>query len=148
MREEQRPEITGCPAVPPEELVKNKEYLYAPCPIKISNPLLRMPYLHELFQPGEHSGCFWVQRTPKKLNSRLEFSDSQENVGWGVHIVEGPNWMAFFVLLWIILVLSLVLSVTYAVLKKDVSSGFTMGGWVVAVFTAFNTLIIAVLSQR
>lgn len=56
--------------------------------------------------------------------------------------------MAFFVLLWIILVLSLVLSVTYAVLKKDVSSGFTMGGWVVAVFTAFNTLIIAVLSQR
>ena len=43
--------------------------------------------------------------------------------------------------------LSLVLSVTYSICMRDVSSGFTMGAYIVAVLAVSNGLGMVFLSQ-
>lgn len=142
------PEVLSFPDLPPEEEVRRGNYHYVPCPQDIKNPLLRIPYLHVLFEPGNHLNQFWMNRTPKKLDTRIEYGTGVEPIiGWGVHLVEGPNWMAFSIVSEIVLVMSLLLSVVYSVFTRDVSAGFTMGAYLVAVLAVSNALGMVLLSQ-
>jgi len=68
-------------------------------------------------------------------------------IGWGIHLVEGPNWMAFFVVSEVVLVLSLVTAVGYSGWSGDVSSGFAMAQYVVSVLAVSNALGMVFLSQ-
>ena len=144
------PEILEFPALPPDDEVRQKKnYHYAPCPRDVANPVLRIPYLHVLLEPGIHLDEFWVNRSPKKLRQRIEYgSGTHPAIGWGVHIVEGPNWVAISVVSQIVLFLTLILSVLFSVLKNDVSAGFAMGAYVVAALTAVNALAVVILTQR
>lgn len=53
-------------------------------------------------------------------------------MGWGIHIIEGPNVKAIFVLHVILIIFSLTGAIAWAVLKGDVQGGFGIAGFVVA----------------
>lgn len=140
------PEILQLACLPPEEEVLSKNYHYAPCPQEIENPLLRIPWLHVLFEPGAHFDDFWTRRTPKKLVQMLSYPSPNPVIGWGVQIVEGPNWCALVVLTVIFNVLSLAISSIYSAATSDVSSGFAVGSFFLAVETMVVTLVLAVVT--
>lgn len=90
---------------------------------------------------------------PKKLKQELEYQSGPDPVvGWGLHIVEGPNWYALAVLAAIFVVMSLALALVYSFVRSDVSSGFAVGSFMLAAETLVMTLILAVIvtsiSQR
>lgn len=68
-------------------------------------------------------------------------------IGWGIHLVEGPNWMAVLAVSEVVLVLSLVVAVGYSVGRGDVSSGFAMGAYVATVLAVSNGLGMVFLAQ-
>lgn len=139
------PEILDFPCLPPKEEVDNGNYHYEPCPANV-NIVLRYPYLHVLFEPGNHLDRFWTRRTLKKLKHTLEYAgDGNPVIGWGVHIVEGPNWSAFIVLTAMFMAASLVLSTVYSILQDDVSSGFAMGSFFLAAETILITLVVTMV---
>lgn len=59
--------------------------------------------------------------------------------GWGILIIEGPNKVAMTWLTGIVVTLSGVVSVVYAVVKNDVSGGFAIGAYVIAFWVAWMT---------
>jgi hypothetical protein len=115
---------------------------------------LNISYLHSFFAPDPHLHNFWTKLTPKKRHARLPAAPgdpatgTRPVVGWGVHIVERPNWCAWSVLTELLLVLSLVWAVLYAALRRDVSGGLAVAQSVVAALTMLNALNIAILLQR
>ncbi|KAL2275892.1 hypothetical protein FJTKL_01448 [Diaporthe vaccinii] len=145
IKENHIPEILESTCLPPEEEVLNKKtYHYAPCPQQVQNPLLQIPWLHILFEPGMHTSDFWTKRTPKKLVQMLSYSSPEPVIGWGVHIVEGPSWHALAVLIIIFGVLSLAISLLYSAVTSDVSSGFALGACFIAAETMMVTWVLAV----
>jgi hypothetical protein len=136
------PEILKSQVLPPDhEVLQTKTYHYHPCPPD-ADFVCYIPNLHQIFEPGEHLGLgFWQRRTPKKLHTRIAFSYGIDPViGWGLHIVEGPNWVAFLVASQLVLLLTLSLVVLYSALTEDVSAGFGIGSYVVTSWTAILTL--------
>ena len=86
---------------------------------------------------------------PKKLDTRLTYGGGSDPViGWGVHIVERPNWIAFSLLSEIVLFLSLFIGIAWSLIGADPSAGFTVASYVVAVLTVANGLGIVMLSQQ
>lgn len=140
------PEVLQSACLPPQEEVDLKNYHYAPCPADVQNPVLRLPYLHVLLEPGNHLDDFWTNRTPKKLRQELKYQiGGSPAIGWGVHIVEGPNWNALAVLTTIFVISSLVLALVYSLAMNDVSTGFTMGSFLLAAQTLVVTLVLTVI---
>lgn len=123
-----------------------KNYHYHPCPRQVKSPLLRIPWLHILFEPGTHSGDFWTKRTPKKLVQMLSYPGPDPVIGWGVHIVEGPNWYAIAALTIIVNVLSVLLALIYSAVASDVSTGFAVGSFFLAVGTLVVTLVLSIVT--
>lgn len=146
VKEDYIPEILESACLPPEQEVLNKNYHYAPCPQQVQNPLLRIPWLHVLFEPGTHSSDFWTTRTPKKLTQMLSYPSPNPVIGWGVHIVEGLNGRALIVLAIILNILFLAISSIYSLVTNDVSSGFAVGSFFLAVETMAVTLMLAVVT--
>lgn len=91
-----------------------------------------------------HTSDFWTKRTPKKLVQMLSYPSPEPVIGWGVHIVEGPNWHALAVLIIIFGVLSLAISLLYSAVTSDVSSGFALGAFFIAAETMMVTWVLAV----
>lgn len=107
--------VLNFPALPPEEEVKvEKRYHYVPCPKDIEDPLLQVQFLHEYFKPGRHLGKFWLNRLPKKLKEKLLLNTKGSAIGWGIHIVEEPNWFAFGLVAVGVVALSGVLALIYS----------------------------------
>lgn len=59
----------------------------------------------------------------------------QLNLGWGVHIMEGPNKKMISVCLFLILLLSFAVSLSYSIATQAQESGFGIGQWIVATLT-------------
>jgi len=147
VKEDITPYVLEADCLPPREEVLAERYHYRPCPADNLLPALRVPYLHVFFEPGVHMDDFWTNRMPKKLRDRLAYlpvdrRDPQTEeplsppiIGWGVHIVEGPNWPAFFVLSWLAIGASFVLALAYCAVAGDVSGAFGMASYLVGVVT-------------
>jgi hypothetical protein len=136
------PEIMRSQVLPPDhEVLTERTYHYDPCS-PTADFVCYIPNLHEIFEPGRHLGLgFWQNRTPKKLHSRIDFvGGGRPVIGWGLHVVEGPNWAAFFVVSQLLLLATLGLAVLYAALARDVSAGFGMASYVMTAWTAVLTL--------
>lgn len=83
---------------------------------------------------------------PKKLRKELEYKSGPDPViGWGVHIIEGPNWHALAVLTIVFVAVSLILALVYSFVTSDVSSAFTLGSFVLAAETLVVTLVLTVI---
>lgn len=140
------PRILECCLPPPEEVETKKNYHYAPCPPDVQEQSLGLPFLHVLLEPGNHLDDFWTNHMPKKLKQELKYQRGMGPViGWGVQIVEGPNWHALAVLTVMFVMMSVALALMYSFMTRDVSSGFTVGSFVMAAETLVVTLILTVV---
>ena len=108
--------------------------------MEIEEPLLRDQFIHELLSPGPHFDGYWTRTFPKKLKEELKYISGQQCFGWGVHIIEGSNWFAITSLMFILVLLSGILSVLYSVLRKDVAAGFAIGAYCVTTVTLAVTV--------
>ena len=83
-----------------------------------------------------HSANIFLNRLPKKIGNRIWSGNVFEDFGWGVHVIEGPNKVAFSWALVAGIVVGFVVSVLYAVIAKTQEQGFGIGQWFMAVVTA------------
>lgn len=91
-------------------------------------------------------GKKWFNRLPKKLERGLEeirrsSSADTDVMGWGIHIIEGPNIAAMTFVTSVVMLLCGIGSTVYAVIMKDVSGGFAIGAFVVALWTSSMTTL-------
>ncbi|OCL02886.1 hypothetical protein AOQ84DRAFT_348486 [Glonium stellatum] len=127
--------ILGKPMeMPPEEEVRKKHYEFS-CPFP--PPMDSREFLHHFYIHGDvHPQSIYLERLPKKLEPSLSQLQSQGlTFGWGIHIIEGPNKSALSWACFVILLLSFVVSVVYAVTMKTQEQGFGIGQWMVAVLS-------------
>jgi uncharacterized membrane protein len=60
--------------------------------------------------------------------------------GWGIYIIDGPNWFMLSCLFLGFLVISGVIAILWWVVKRDISGAFAIGAYLVAVATAVLTV--------
>lgn len=71
----------------------------------------------------------------------LQCDPGKLQLGWGVHIIEGPNKPLLAWLATGILVLSFMISLVYDIVFKNKESGFAIGQWIVAVLSTALTAV-------
>lgn len=141
--------ILECSLPPREEVEVKQNYHYAPCPPDVrDDQTLGLPFLHVLLEPGNHLDDFWTNYVPKKLRQELQYQRGGPGpvIGWGVHVVEGPNWCAVAVLAVVFVVMSLGLALACSLATGDVSGAFTVGSFVLAAETLIVTLVLTVIA--
>lgn len=130
------------PSLPPEEQVKAKIYAYTPCQPATKDPLA-LPFFHSLLEPGQHLDDYWTRYMPKKLREVLAYNpqSAEPVIGWGLYIIEGPNWYVLTWLTLIFVVFSVALALVYSCVTRDVSSGFTVGSFVLGALAVIGTTL-------
>ena len=83
-------------ALPPEREVKDGNYHYYERPLDPLPPIDHRTFLHLFWNYKDHlhsQSSLFLDRLPKKLNTSMlmQGPSDQLNLGWGVHIIEGPN---------------------------------------------------------
>ena len=82
-----------------------------------------------------------MHRLPKKLKDSI-FSNSDEfPVGWGIHIIEAPDYYIISALVLLGLAVSGALAILWAVLMKDVQGAFGIGSYVATVQAAWMATV-------
>jgi hypothetical protein len=134
------------PHIPPEKEVRSGNYEYTPCPLptKIKQPIPASTFLHYCKDHKSIHSTIWTKRLPKKLKQRLlerriATPEIEYVTGWGVYIIEGPNWREISWLGAMVCTLSVMTAVVYSVVRKDPSSGFTIGAFMVSLWIAWTT---------
>ncbi|KAI1323655.1 hypothetical protein F5Y16DRAFT_383060 [Xylariaceae sp. FL0255] len=118
-------------SIPPEDF---DDYEYYPKPLK---PLLPMPaeiFIHYL-EHGEGDlnpvRNDWLPRLPKRLDKRV-IDCNEACLGWGMHIIEGPNREVIFWIAMVTILASVLTSVLWSTLRGDVQGGTGLGALIVA----------------
>jgi hypothetical protein len=76
-------------------------------------------------------------RLPRKLQtSILTTAAAATAFGWGIHIDEGPNYVAIFWANFIVLVLSGVAALLWNFLEHDFQGAFGFACWIIAVLNS------------
>jgi len=83
----------------------------------------------------------WLNRLPRKLNKKLEdlrrATPTEDNVlGWGILVIEGINKALITLLTLVMVLVSGFIAVSYSIGKDDVSGGFAIGAYIVALWAA------------
>jgi hypothetical protein len=125
--------------LPPEtELVEKRwEYYLNP---NVPPPIDARTFLHYFWKHRDHAEstrkCY-VERLPKKLGHSLlsEFDLDELRRGWGIHIIEGLNKPLISWTIFVIILLSLAVSLAYNRVAKTTDSGFSIGQWMIAAFS-------------
>jgi hypothetical protein len=76
----------------------------------------------------------WLNHLPKRLKKH-----DSACVGYGMHIIEGPNKFAIFVITMLFLALTIVVGITYSIKQRDVQGGTGIAALVIASYTSFLT---------
>lgn len=124
-----------------EVISKQWEFCACPCPLNDPPPIPNNVFLHLLTSKRHHPRNTWMNRLPKKLNSSIYSSTNSQHpgwqaVGWGVHIVEGPNGKAMMWLTVVTCLISFIFAVLWSVVKGDTQGAFGIGSFLVAFQTA------------
>ena len=125
--------------MPPEDEVRQRKYVYVPCPMEES-PMESAPFVHYLLAPEtDHTEeLFWALRFPRKLSESFRL---RPDIGWGVEILEGPNWALFWTAMTLFTLLSGLAAGIYAWLKDDNPTGVALGIWLATVQTMILTSV-------
>jgi hypothetical protein len=88
----------------------------------------------------------WLNRLPKKLDRKLEdvrrtTPTDDDVLGWGILVIEGLNKAFVTLLTFFFLLFSGFISVAYSIWRSDVSSGFAVGAYTVALWAALITAL-------
>ncbi|KAF2806491.1 uncharacterized protein BDZ99DRAFT_337798, partial [Mytilinidion resinicola] len=127
-------------SIPPECEVVAQRYHYHECPLYPLPPMDYRSFLHFFGSQGKHthSKCnLWLDRLPKKVGNSIKVQHDPNvlQLGWGVHIVEGPNWLVISWTMFGLLLVSFLVSLIYALAAKSQESGFGIGQWIVGVLS-------------
>jgi hypothetical protein len=130
-------------AIPSEAEMATEGYAYRPCPLK-PPPIPANIFLHHLSNPGPHTRLLWGNRIPQKLHrSILQITTPDDLViGWGVHIIEGLNWLAIFACALAGLLVSGIVATAWAIARDDVQGGFGIGAWLTSVEAILVMLVV------
>ncbi|KAF2422384.1 hypothetical protein EJ08DRAFT_481465 [Tothia fuscella] len=131
-------------AVPPVGEVSAGRYHYYECPLEPEEPIDHRTFLHYFWKHESHHNdpCdFWLNRMPKKLHESIlkQSAATGPQMGWGVHIIEGPNKPVIACIFAFFVILSFLVSVICAIVMKTQESGFGIGQWMVAALSAMAT---------
>ena len=127
--------IMATPSLPPESEVARGHYDYKPCPMD-ELPMPSHIFMHHFRSNNplqDHPRLQWAPRLPQKLETSLYFSNDVLAVGWGVQILEGPNWGLIWIVLTIATLLSGLIAVFCAFLVHDKATGVAIGAWLTAI---------------
>ena len=129
------------PSLPPKKEVDEGRYEYDPVPM--DEPVIPPEiFVHFLFKPTmAHNRADWITRFPHKLGDSIFFQSKPLTAGWGIEIHEERNWQLFRASQLVGVLLSGGVAAIYAVFKKDVPTGVTIGGWLTAVQGLILTLL-------
>ena len=127
-------DIRLCPAVPPPEKI-GTEYAYDPGSHLDVIPPIGPNLLTHLFEHPEHADVvptIW-NRIPRKLRAELKACPTRgSSLGWGLQLVEGMEWLLFFILGCAGFLLCLLVAVVWSAVRGDVQGGFAIGGFLLA----------------
>jgi hypothetical protein len=128
-------------ALPPVEQVEGAKYHYHECALEPLPPIDHRTFFHYFWNHSSHlhsRSTLFLNRLPKKMNTSVREQEQPDalNLGWGLHIIEGPNRKMLSLSMFVILVVSLIISITYSIVTHAQESGFGIGQWMVATFTA------------
>lgn len=128
-------------SIPPEVEVEQSRYDYFECPLDPLPPIDHRTFYHYFWNHESHSyssSDLFLKRLPKKLNTSMREQSIYVglNLGWGLHIIEGPNKPLLSIYVIAILLISFVTSVVYSAVMKTQERGFGIGQWMVATLSA------------
>jgi hypothetical protein len=88
----------------------------------------------------------WLSRLPKKLDRKLEevrrmIPMDDDVLGWGILVVEGLNKALVTLLTFLLLLFSGFITIAFSIWRDDVSGGFAIGAYIVALWAALITAL-------
>jgi len=135
-------------AIPSEDEMNEEGYSYFPCPLSPRIPVPPNIFLHHLQSPKPHPRLTWYNRLPKKIDKSIHEINHSLVIGWGVHIIEGPDKFAIYVTVFFLIILGGVFGIFWSIRKRDVQGGFGMGAWVMSILCALLMVVLAKWSQE
>ena len=101
-------------------------------------------FLHAMLHPEYYEGFILQNRVPKKLATGISgaLGSALNPVGWGVHIHEGPDNLAIALYCMCSLLISLVATLLWSILRRDVQGGTSIGQYIVGVTTSIFALVV------
>ena len=137
------------PDLPPPREVKAKRYHYYPCPLRPNEvPMPDHLFFHFFFEPAGHSRGKWMNRLPKKLKESMSSNGDEFPIGWGIHIIESPDYYVVLLTVLVGLIVSGVVAVAVAAVTKDVQSGFGVGSYFASVQAIWMAAMYVKWSQQ
>lgn len=89
-------------------------------------------FLHHFYLPAsKHPEIMWGPRLPRKLGDSL----GPMAQGWGIHLVERPDWPLFSAIMSILILISGAIAGVYGWKNGDPATGVAIGAWLTAVET-------------
>jgi len=111
-----------------------KEYEYMPQPLRPPQPMpphVLIHYLNHKDTDFVSKATIWAPRLPKRLETRITQSPIATE-GWGLHIIEAPNRNVVFWIIMITVFGSIISSILWGVLRRDIQGGTGLGQLIVA----------------
>jgi hypothetical protein len=110
-------------------------YEYSPAPLKPLPPMSEQPFLHYMKYgdaDNAHDQPRWFRRLPVRLKSKLVQSPEMPVWGWGIYVMEGPNWSVISYIVMATVSASILGTVLWSALKADIQGGTGLGNLIVA----------------
>jgi hypothetical protein len=119
-------------SLPPKTEVEAGSYHYYECPLDLLPPIDHRTFFHYFWNHkmyAKSKSRIFLNHLPKKLNTSMREQEQfgQLNLGWGIHIIEGPTTKLISVCLFLIILLSFGVSVGFSIATHAQESGFGIG---------------------
>ncbi|KAH8742495.1 hypothetical protein BGZ57DRAFT_837578 [Hyaloscypha finlandica] len=131
------------PSTPPSTEVDAGHYIFHPCiPLGVAPQVPIDAFLHGMSCDAPFANDplglhrVWLPRLPQKASPPIIVRDNILKKGWGIHIIEGPDWVSFFIVNLIIAIMSGVAAFLWTLYKHDFSGAFTFAAWILMVVNA------------
>ncbi|KAM0136732.1 hypothetical protein ACHAP3_004481 [Botrytis cinerea] len=118
------------------------EHDFAPPPPPKMVPPIGPEHMLHLFQDcpsvSDVNSNFYLQRIPRRKIEPIAFNANSlsENLGWGLHFVEGLNTsLAVTVMFILSSVLGIIFALCWAILEKDIQGAFGVAAYITSVMT-------------
>ncbi|KAM0194450.1 hypothetical protein ACHAPC_000924 [Botrytis cinerea] len=118
------------------------EYDFAPPPPPKMVPPIGPEHMLHLFQDcpsvSDVNSNFYLQRIPRRKIEPIAFNANglSENLGWGLHFVEGLNTsLAVTVMFILSSVLGIIFALCWTILEKDIQGAFGVAAYITSVMT-------------
>ncbi|TVY58466.1 hypothetical protein LSUE1_G008733, partial [Lachnellula suecica] len=107
--------------------VTHNDYSYSPKPIRIEPPVGHNTLIHLYRCPQSNDSLnFCLKRFPGYRQEQVCMgTDADEELAWGIELVEGRDWAYLWVVGFLISGCSIGFGVGWTVVKSDISGGFT-----------------------